>query len=236
MNIKDSVALVTGANRGLGRAWTQLLLEAGARKVYACARDPATVDATAHGIVPVKLDITRQDQVDLVARQCGDVSLLVNNAGIVRGGGLLDADAWRRMQQELETNLGGTLAVSRAFAPILAAGGGGAIVNVLSVLSWLSLPGGETYAASKAATWSMTNGLRAALRGQGTQVLALHVGFMDTDMTAGVSVPKAAPADVVRQALAALEAGREEVLADDMTREAKRGLSLDPGVYLGQGA
>lgn len=236
MNIKDSVALVTGANRGLGRAWTQLLLEAGARKVYACARDPATVDATAHGVVPVKLDITRQEQVELVARQCGDVSLLVNNAGIVRGGGLLDADAWRRMQQELETNLGGTLAMSRAFAPILAAGGGGAIVNVLSVLSWLSLPGGETYAASKAATWSMTNGLRAALRGQGTQVLALHVGFMDTDMTAGVSVPKAAPADVVRQALAALEAGREEVLADDMTREAKRGLSLDPGVYLGQGA
>ncbi len=236
MNIKDSVALVTGANRGLGRAWTQLLLEAGARKVYACARDPATVDATAHGVVPVKLDITRQEQVELVARQCGDVSLLVNNAGIVRGGALLDADAWPRMQQELETNLGGTLAMSRAFAPILAAGGGGAIVNVLSVLSWLSLPGGETYAASKSATWSMTNGLRAALRAQGTQVLALHVGFMDTDMTAGVSVPKAAPADVVRQALAALEAGREEVLADDMTREAKRGLSLDPGVYLGQGA
>lgn len=232
MKIKDSVALVTGANRGLGRAWARLLIEAGARKVYACARDPASIDID--GVVPVRLDITRQEDVERAARQCGDVGLLVNNAGIVRGGGLLLEDAPARARDELDTNLFGTLAMCRAFAPVLREQGGGAIVNVLSILSWLSLPNAETYAISKAACWSMTNGVRSALRAQGTQVLALHVSFMDTDMTAAIDVAKAAPDDVVRQALAALEAGAEEVLADEATRQVKRGLSFEPGVYLGQ--
>lgn len=230
MNIRDSVVLVTGANRGLGRAWARLLLEAGARKVYACARDPRSIDLP--DVIPLELDITRPEQVRRAAAECGDVTLLVNNAGIVRGGGLFDDEAPERAREELDTNLFGTLAMCRAFAPILAANGGGAIVNVLSVLSWISIPGGATYSISKAATWSMTNGVRLAVKDQGTQVVGLHVAFMDTDMTAGLDAPKASPLDVVAQAIAALEAGQDEVLADALTREVKRGLSLERGVYL----
>lgn len=230
MHIKDAVVLVTGANRGLGLAWTSLLLQAGARKVYACARDASTVDLP--GVIALELDITRADQVARAAAQCSDVTLLINNAGIVRGGDLLADDAPRLAQEELDTNLFGTLAMCRAFAPVLRANGGGAIVNVLSVLSWISIPGGGTYAASKAATWSMTNGVRHALRAQGTQVVGVHVAFMDTDMTAGVEAPKASPSDVVAQAIAAIEAGDEEVLADEPTRQVKRGLSAERGIYL----
>lgn len=231
MNVKDSVVLVTGANRGLGRAWAKTLLTGGARKVYAAARDVSGIDL--QGVVPVELDITRPGHVERAALQCTDVSLLINNAGIARPGDLLSPDAPDFARQELETNYFGTLAMSRAFAPLLAANGGGAIINVLSVLSWITIPGTATYSASKAAAWAMTNALRQALRGQGTQVIGLHVGFMDTDMTHGLELPKAAPADVVAMALAALEAGLEEVLADDTSREVKRGLSAQPGVYLG---
>lgn len=230
MQVKDSIALVTGANRGLGRAWAAALLQQGARKVYAAARDPATVDLP--GAIPVRLDITDAAQVAAAASECGDVTLLVNNAGIARGGELLAAIGNDVLREELETNLFGTLAMCRAFAPGLATKGGGGIVNVLSVLSWVTLPGAGPYCAAKAAAWSMTNAVRQALRAQGTQVLALHVAFMDTDMTAHVAEPKAAPADVVRQALAALEAGKEEVLADETTRQVKQGLSAEPGVYL----
>ena len=230
MQVKDSIALVTGANRGLGRAWASALLQQGARKVYAAARDPATVDLP--GATPVRLDITDAEQVAAAARACGDVTLLINNAGIARGGELLAAEGSDVLREELETNLFGTLAMCRAFAPVLATKGGGGIVNVLSVLSWIALPGAGPYCVAKAAAWSMTNAVRQALRAQGTQVLALHVAFMDTDMTAHVAGPKAAPADVVRQALAALEAGEEEVLADETTRQVKAGLSAQPAVYL----
>lgn len=231
MNVKDSVVLVTGANRGLGRAWARALLDGGASKVYAAARDAASIDMP--GVIPVELDITRPGQVERAARDCTDLTLLINNAGITRPGDLLSPDAADLARQEMETNYLGTLAMSRAFAPVLARNGGGAIINVLSVLSWITVPGTATYSASKAAAWAMTNALRQALRGQGTQVIGLHVGFMDTEMTHGIEVPKAAPADVVALALAALEAGDEEVLADDTSRGVKRGLSAQPGVYLG---
>ncbi|MBB3225171.1 SDR family oxidoreductase [Pseudoduganella umbonata] len=230
MKVNDSIALVTGANRGMGRAWAAALLQAGACKVYAAARDPATVDLP--GAIPIRLDITDAAQVAAAARECADVTLLVNNAGIARGGELLAADGDDVLRHELETNLFGTLAMCRAFAPVLGANGGGALINVLSVLSWISLPGAGPYCVAKAASWSMTNGIRHALRAQGTQVLGVHVGFMETNMTAHVPGPKAAPADVVRQALAALEAGAAEILADDLTRQVKRGLSADPGAYL----
>jgi len=230
MQVKDSVVLISGANRGLGRTWARLLLEAGARKVYAGARDPRSIDLP--DVIPLALDITRPEQVRRAAAECGDVTLLVNNAGIGRGGHVFDDEAAERARQELDTNLFGTLAMCRAFAPILVANGGGAIVNVLSVLSWISVPGAATYSISKAATWSMTNGVRLALKPQGIQVVGLHVAFMDTDMTAGIDAPKASPQDVVAQAIAALEAGQEEVLADALTREVKRGLSLERGVYL----
>jgi NAD(P)-dependent dehydrogenase (short-subunit alcohol dehydrogenase family) len=230
MKIKDLVVFITGANRGLGLAFARTALAAGAKKVYAGARNPSAI--TLDGVTPVALDVTRPDQVEAAARACGDVNLLINNAGISRKGTLLNTpDAFDLARAELETNFFGPWAMSRAFAPVLAAHGGGAIVNVLSVLSWLSLPTSATYSASKSAAWSLSNGLRDALRGQSTQVLSLHVGFMDTDMTSGLPGPKAAPDDVAKQTFEALEAGRFEVLADALTRQVRAGLSSDAPPY-----
>lgn len=230
MKIQDSVALVTGANRGLGLAFTQALLAGGARKVYAAARDPASVKQA--GVQAIRLDVTKPGEVEAAARDLGDVSLLVNNAGIIRGSGFLGPQGVDAVRAELETNFFGPLLLARAFAPILARHGGGAIVNVLSVLSWVSFPTSSTYSASKAAAWSLSNGLRNELGGQGTQVLSLHVGFMDTDMVRHVAAPKSQPDDVVKQVLAALEAGKAEILADEISRQVKKGLAADTGIYL----
>jgi len=230
MHIKDSVALVTGANRGLGLAFTQALRAAGARKVYAAARDPASI--TQPGVEAIRLDVTSPEEVAAAAKALGDVTLVINNAGISRGTGFLGDDGLPAVRAEFETNFFGPLVVARAFAPVLARNGGGAIVNVLSVLSWLSIPSAATYSASKSAAWSLSNGLRNELRGQGTQVLSLHVGYMDTDMTRHLTAPKVLPEDVAAQALAALEAGKSEVLADEVSRRVKQTLSAEPGVYL----
>jgi NAD(P)-dependent dehydrogenase (short-subunit alcohol dehydrogenase family) len=193
--------------------------------VYAGARDPDTVRVP--GVIPVRLDITSHAAVAAAVAQCGDTTLLVNNAGILTGTSVLADDALEGGRREFETNVFGTLSVSGAFAPVLGANGGGAIINVLSVLSWLSGPGGALCCASKSASWSLTNALRLELLGQGTQVVALHVGYMDTDMTAGVEAPKAAPDDVAAQALAGVEAGAFEVLADDTSRYVRGALSAE---------
>ena len=230
MQIKDSIALVTGANRGLGLAFTQALLAGGARKVYAAARDPASVKQP--GVQPVRLDVTNAGEVAAAACDLGDVTLVINNAGIIRSSGFLGETGVEAVRAELETNFFGPVLVSRAFAPILGRNGGGAIVNVLSALSWVAFPSSSTYAASKAAAWSFSNGLRHELRGQGTQVLALHVGYMDTDMVREVAAPKSKPEDVARQVLEALEAGKSEILADEVSRRVKQNLSAEPGVYL----
>ena len=232
MKIKNSVVLVTGANRGLGLVFARELLAAGAKKVYAAARDPAAI--TLPGVEAIRLDVTSADDIAAAVAACGDLTLLVNNAGIARGSPFLAPGSAAAARAELETNYFGPLALSQALAPALAANGGGAIVNVLSVLSWLNLTGAATYSASKSAAWSLTNGLRQELRGQGTQVLGLHVGFMDTDMARSIDAPKADPVDVVRQTLAALEAGREEVLADELSRQVRQGLAAPRGVYLGE--
>jgi NAD(P)-dependent dehydrogenase (short-subunit alcohol dehydrogenase family) len=231
MDIKNSVALVTGANRGLGLAFAQALLERGARKVYAAARDPGSIKLPS--VVPLRLDVTKHEQIDAVAREARDVSLLVNNAGISRRSRLLEDSVFEAARDEFETNSLGLLAMSRAFAPVLATNGGGAILNVLSVLSWMAFPTSPTYSASKAAAWAFTNALRHQLRSQKTQVAALHVGYIETDMTEGVEAPKSNPADIVRITLDALEAGQEEILADEISRTVKQGLSADPGIYLG---
>jgi NAD(P)-dependent dehydrogenase (short-subunit alcohol dehydrogenase family) len=231
MNVKGSTAFVTGANRGLGLAFAQTLLASGARKVYAAARDPSSIKIP--GIIPIKLDVTHPDDVAAAAKACGDVDLVINNAGILRNTPILSEGDERA---EMETNYFGTLAVSRAFAPILKANGGGAIVNVLSVLSWISLPGTALYSASKAAAWSLTNALRSELREQKTLVVALHVGYMDTDMTKDVDSPKSNPADVAQQVMRALQEGREEVLADGISQQVKSGLSANPPVYIGRAA
>jgi NAD(P)-dependent dehydrogenase (short-subunit alcohol dehydrogenase family) len=224
MNLNDSVAFVTGGNRGLGAQLVRALVDAGASKVYAAARDPRTV--AAEGAVPVRLDVTDHASVLAAAEQAQDVDLLINNAGIDTFTGILDGDldAYRL---EYDTNALGTLDVTRAFAPVLARNGGGAILNVLSVLSWASLPSEAAYSAAKAAQWSITNSLRVELAGQKTQVTALHVGRMDTGMIVGRDVDEAAdPAEIARIALDGVAEGRLEVVADAFTRQVKAGLSL----------
>jgi NAD(P)-dependent dehydrogenase (short-subunit alcohol dehydrogenase family) len=225
MRIEGSVAFVSGANRGLGETFTRLLLANGAARVYGGARDPGTI--TVPGVVPVLLDITSASNVEAAASLAGDVTLLVNNAGISTGTGIFAADAVEQAHREFETNVFGPMAMSRAFAPRLAANGGGAIVNVLSVLSWLSMPGTAMYSAAKAAAWSLTNSLRVELASQGTLVVGVHVGFIDTDMAARVDAPKVTPDSVVTATLAALRESRPEVLADDTSRFVKAQLSGD---------
>ena len=231
MDFKNTVALVTGANRGLGKSFVKALQAAGVKKIDAAARDPASVDLP--GVTPLRLDVTKPDQIAAAVRAAGDVTLLINNAGITRGSPLLGEQAIAALRDEFETNVVGPLELTRAFAPVLKEQGGGAVVNVLSVLSWLNLTGAATYSVSKAATWSVTNGLRQELKDQGTAVLGLHVGFMDTDMTAGIDAPKTDPLDVARQVLAALADGKDEVYADDMTRAVKAGLSAELASYRG---
>ena len=225
MDISSSTALVTGANRGLGKQFAAELLRRGAR-VYAGARDPGTIDID--GAIPIAVDITDLASVAAAAEAAGDVTLLVNNAGIAADVNLLtgELDGARR---EMDTNYFGTLSMMRAFAPVIERNGGGGILNVLSVLSWLSLPDLSGYCASKSAAWSMTNALRAALADNGVVVTALHVGLMDTDMAAGLDRPKSNPAAVAVQALDGVAAGAYEVLADDTSRGVQAGLSKGVG-------
>jgi NAD(P)-dependent dehydrogenase (short-subunit alcohol dehydrogenase family) len=229
MKIRNSIALVTGANRGLGSAFVQALLDAGAKKVYAAARDPRSIKIP--GVEPLQVDVTNTRDIVAAANVATDVNLLINNAGIFRPTPLLAVDD-SDLRAEMDTNYFGTLAMSRAFAPVLARNGGGALVNVLSALSWVNLPGTALYSASKAAAWSLTNALRQELREQSTQVVALHVGYMDTDMAKDVQAPKSNPLDVARQVLAALENGNSEVLADAVSRQVKAGLSVEPPVHV----
>lgn len=224
MRISGSVALVTGANRGLGRALTRALLDQGAARVYAAARDPSTVRDD--DVVPVRLDVTDPDAIRTAADTLTDVDVVVNNAGISTEGSPLKVPL-ARVRADLEVNYLGPLAVAQAFAPVLAANGGGALVNVLSVFSWTTVPPICAYAASKAAAWSMTNALRLALRSQGTLVVAVHCDTIDTEMSAGVDVPKHDPAYVARTVVAAVDAGQEEVLVDERTRTVKAALADD---------
>lgn len=232
MNLTDSVVLVTGANRGIGRAFTEAFLARGARKVYAGARDPASVRQP--GVEAVRLDVTNAEQVAAAAARLGDVTIVVNNAGIALPGTILAADSDELARRQLEVNFFGMLRVSRAFAPILAAHGGGALLNVLSIASWINGGSLATYATTKSAAWSLTNALRNELAGQGTQVTALHMSFVDTDLVKGMDVPKSSPADIVGRALDGLADGLPEVLADDFTQRVKRGLTAPVPSYLPQ--
>ena len=221
MRIEGSTALVTGANRGLGRRLAEELLARGA-KVYAGARDPGSVDLA--GVTPVALDITDPASVTAAADATGGVSLLINNAGSSTGAGLIDGSL-ADIELEMNTHFFGTLAMTRAFAPQLAAAGGGAILNVLSVLSWVSIPGSGAYCAAKSAEWSLTNATRLQLAGQNTQVTALHVGYMDTDMARHVTSAKSDPALVAKLALDGVAAGQPEVLADELSQQVRGGLA-----------
>jgi NAD(P)-dependent dehydrogenase (short-subunit alcohol dehydrogenase family) len=225
MKIENAVVLVTGGNRGLGKAFVAEALARGAHRVYAAARDPKTV--TTPGAEPLALDVTDPDSVAAAAQAAGDVTLLVNNAGALVGADYLRSEI-ADVRREFETNFYGPLLVTRAFVPAIVANGGGHLLNVHSVLSWYAR--GGSYSASKAALWSMTNTLRLDLAPRGIGVTGLHVGYIDTDMAARVDEPKISPQEVARQALDGVEAGAFEVLADEVTRNVKRALAADPVV------
>jgi NAD(P)-dependent dehydrogenase (short-subunit alcohol dehydrogenase family) len=232
MRIEGSIALVTGANRGIGRALAEELLERGAAKVYAAVRDVASVADPR--LVPVQLDVTDPAQVLAVAGTLDDVQIVVNNAGIGRPATPLTADL-DDARAELEVNYLALVSTTQAFAPTLARNGGGAFVNVLSVASWVGVPTLATYAASKAAAWGYTNAARVQLKRQGTQVVGVHVGFVDTDLTAGLDTDKIPPAAVADAALDALETGSSEAIVDEFSRTVKAALHDDqallyPGV------
>jgi len=230
MDIKNSVAFVTGANRGIGRAFVDGLLAAGAAKVYASARDVAKLAALASDprVVPVSLDVSDAGQILDVAAKHDDVTLLVNNAGVAAFQGLIAADDISAARNEMEINYFGTLNMARAFAPVLAKNGGGALVNLASIASYVNFPVLGSYSASKAAVHSLTQGIRAELNAQGTQVLGVYPGPIDTDMAENFPMDKTPPADVVRSVLDAVESGDEDVYPDPVAVEMHAGILGDP--------
>jgi NAD(P)-dependent dehydrogenase (short-subunit alcohol dehydrogenase family) len=226
MDIKGSVALVTGANRGIGRAFARALLDHGAAKVYAGARDPGRVADP--DVTPLRLDVTRPGEVAAAAATAGDVTIVISNAGIGAPGTELLEGSFDAARQAMEVNYFGTWAVARAFAPILARNGGGALVSMLSLASWAGRPDFPGYAAAKAAQWSLTQSLRDGLRGQGTLVVGVHAGFVDTELSAWKDAPKISAEDVAEQTMQALIEDRVEVLADEATRRVKAALCQPP--------
>jgi NAD(P)-dependent dehydrogenase (short-subunit alcohol dehydrogenase family) len=220
--IKGSVVLVTGGSRGIGRAFVEELYARGADRVYATARDPRTV--TNPDAVPLAMEVTDPASVAAALERAQDVTILINNAGVSSHASFLDSPI-EDVRKDFETNFYGPLLVTRAFAPVIERNGGGHILNIHSVLSWLAVAG--PYSASKAAVWSLTNSLRLDLRPRGIDVTGLHVGYVDTDMATDVTAPKLAPRDVVVAALDGVEAGAPEVLVDDLSRQVKAALSAD---------
>jgi len=210
MDINGKVALVTGANRGIGASIAAALLAAGAARVYAAARTPQAAPSTSK-LVPIELDVTDRAQVERTARACGDVQILVNNAGVALGQPLLAAADPLAAEREMQVNYFGTLAMCRAFAPVLARNGGGAIVNLLSILGRVSIPQVGSYAASKAAAVSLTQSIRAELNAQGTLVIGVMPGFVDTDMARRVTSPKLHPDAIGASIVEALRNGIEDV-------------------------
>lgn len=217
MQIKGCIALVTGANRGLGMSFVEALISVGAAKVYAAARDASTISNTR--AIPIQLDITDSAQIATAAVKCKDVNLLINNAGVLLNSPMLAEGSAQAMRREFDVNVFGTLAMVSAFAPLLAANGGGAIVNMLSITSWITSPFIATYSASKHAEMVVTDAARIQLRAQGTKVLGVYAGYIDTDMATHIGSPKTSPMDVAKRTLESIEAGIDHVLADERAHE-----------------
>jgi NAD(P)-dependent dehydrogenase (short-subunit alcohol dehydrogenase family) len=228
MNLNGAVVLISGAGGGIGQAATKAFLDAGAAKVYAATRvKGAEVGLADDRVVPVHLDVTNQASIDAAAAQCGDVTVLVNNAGVNHNAPVLGSDDVGAARHEIEVNYLGNLAVSRAFAPLLGANGGGAMVNVLSILSRINHPGMATYCASKAALYSATQAMRAQLRGQGTFVCAFMPGAVDTRLTAHLPIPKMSTAETAAAMIDALANDVEDAYPGDMAGGVSAGLAAD---------
>jgi NAD(P)-dependent dehydrogenase (short-subunit alcohol dehydrogenase family) len=235
MQIKNCVALVTGSNRGIGREFVRALVAQGATKVYASARKPAgrthdLVEAYPGKVEALLLDITDADEIRAAAARCSDINLLVNNAGINLKRAFIDAPDLSAARQEIETNYFGTLSVCRAFAPVLKANGGGAIINMLSILSLVNMPLLGSLSASKAALLSLTQGVRAELARQGTLVTGVMPWAVDTDMTSDFPGKKTPPADIAYAALTAVQNGTEDLYPDNVAARIAQGMSTDPKV------
>jgi NAD(P)-dependent dehydrogenase (short-subunit alcohol dehydrogenase family) len=220
-SLHNAVVFVTGANGGLGLEFVKQSLERGAAKVYATARTPRTWDDSR--IVPLTLDVTNQESIDAAVAAASDTTIVINNAGIYSHVDSLTDGNIDDIREMFEVNFFGAIQVTRGFAPILRANGGGAFINVHSVLSWLGIAG--SYSAAKAAIWSASNSFRTELAPQGTHVLGLHIGYTDTPMTAGLDVPKNTPATVVADTFDGLEAGEYEVLGDEVSANVKAALA-----------
>lgn len=230
MNIAGSVVFVTGASRGLGLAFAKVALAQGASKVYAGVRNVEGFNVP--GIIPVQIDVTDDASVVAAAKLCQDTTVLVNNAGIgIVQDAVLATNMIELSRHLMDTNTFGIVRTAQAFAPILASNGGGAIINVLSDVTWLSLPMLAAYAASKSAAWSVTNALRLEMNAQKTQVVAVHVGFIDTDLVKGFDVPKTDPQVVAQVVFDGLNNGSLEVLVDEGTQFIKSTLSQADAVY-----
>ena len=230
--IEGKSALVTGANRGIGRAFVEELLAAGAAKVYAAARNKDSLaDLVEQGggrVVPVVIDVTKPETIEAVASAHKDVALVINNAGIAKFEGIISAKSSEAAREEMETNYFGTFNVSRALAPVLAANGGGTIVNLSSIAGHVNFPALGSYSASKAAVHSLTQGIRAELAAQGTLVVGVYPGPVDTDMAESLPTDKTAPNEVARSVLDGLEAGEEDIYPDPMSAQLHAGLRGDP--------
>jgi NAD(P)-dependent dehydrogenase (short-subunit alcohol dehydrogenase family) len=219
--LNGAVVLVTGANGGIGTHFVHDALARGASKVYATARNPRTWDD--ERIVPLALDVTDPASIQAAVEAAGDVTVLINNAGILPSSTSILTHTEAEIRTNIETNFLGPLFLARAFAPILATNQEAALIDIHSALSWYAL--GGIYSATKAALWSATNSLRLELAPQGVHVVGVHVGYVDTAMAAHTTGPKTDPAELVRIVFDAVEAGEYEVLADETSVQVKAALS-----------
>jgi NAD(P)-dependent dehydrogenase (short-subunit alcohol dehydrogenase family) len=231
VQIKGSVFFVTGANRGIGRAIVQELVKSGATKVYAAARKPDSlkdiVAASGGRVVPVTLDITNDAQVMAAANSAPDVQVLVNNAGIANYTAIIAAPDLSSVRAEMEVNFFGLLKMTRAFVPLLKNNGGGALVNISSVAGILGIPLFGTYCATKAAVHSLSQSVRGELKAQGTLVVCVYPGPIDTDMAAGMDMAKEPPQNVAKAIIKGLESGTEEVFPDNVSKDFAAKLKSD---------
>ncbi len=218
MKINGSVVLVTGANRGIGKAFVETLAKMGAAKIYAAARDAQEIEVASPAVTAVPLDLTKPNQIEAAAQRCQDVTLLINNAGMTCIENLMDPPDDAAFREVMEVNYFGPLTMCRAFAPVLKHNGGGGILNILSMAAMMCVPGAPAYSASKAAAEMMSHGVRFELADQGTQVSIVYPGYVNTRMSETFPVKKVSPSTIAARCLKAFEKGEAIIYPDLFSR------------------